>query len=32
MKSASEEMAKKYAILAEKFEMLRRNAEEQLDL
>uniref|UniRef100_A0A915PFP8 Transforming acidic coiled-coil-containing protein C-terminal domain-containing protein n=1 Tax=Setaria digitata TaxID=48799 RepID=A0A915PFP8_9BILA len=32
VKNASEEMARRYAILAEKFEMLRRNAEEQLDL
>ncbi|EJW84045.1 cytochrome c oxidase subunit 2 [Wuchereria bancrofti] len=32
VKSASEEMARRYSLLAEKFEMLRRNAEEQLDL
>uniref|UniRef100_A0A0R3S129 TACC_C domain-containing protein n=1 Tax=Elaeophora elaphi TaxID=1147741 RepID=A0A0R3S129_9BILA len=32
VKSASEELARRYALLAEKFEMLRRNAEEQLDL
>ncbi|VDK82451.1 unnamed protein product [Litomosoides sigmodontis] len=32
VKSASEEMARRYSILVEKFEMLRRNAEEQLDL
>ncbi|KAL3984968.1 Transforming acidic coiled-coil-containing protein (TACC) family protein [Acanthocheilonema viteae] len=32
VKSASEEMARRYSLLVEKFEMLRRNAEEQLDL
>ncbi|VDK85187.1 unnamed protein product, partial [Onchocerca ochengi] len=32
VKSSSEEMARRYSVLAEKFEMLRRNAEEQLDL
>ncbi|KAM3717458.1 Transforming acidic coiled-coil-containing protein [Dirofilaria immitis] len=32
VKSASEEVARRYSVLAEKFEMLRRNAEEQLDL